>query len=204
MPLKIWSLNSDTAPNSFALTCKRLFGTILASAYLKVNHFTAKRVVPHRRWLHDKNGVLWNASQMLHPTWRRKRPAHPYHRQQSVLDAGKLYLGRNENGMRIIQQTLKEITIWQETKGPKASPAAPHPKPEAQKSRNEMMIERELVSYAQKESSKNANKLLDQPIDLVQQLVATNIRVIPNIASTGRMNGFSFGNTTGLEPKHLN
>ncbi len=43
---------------------------------------------------------------------------------------------------------------------------------------------------------KNAlNELLDtrQSItDFVQQLVAQNIRPIPNIASTGRMNGFSF------------
>lgn len=113
------------------------------------------------------------------------------------LDAGKLYLGRNENlaSTRIIQQLERDYNLTR-TKGPKASPAAPSPKPKLKKSRNEMMIEKRTGELCPKGIIQNAlNELLDtrQSItDLVQQLVAQNIRPIPNIASTGRMNGFSF------------
>lgn len=46
------------------------------------------------------------------------------------LNAGKLYLGRNENlaSTRIIQQLERDYNLTR-TKGPKASPAAPSPKP---------------------------------------------------------------------------
>ncbi|EAN9341480.1 relaxase [Salmonella enterica] len=113
------------------------------------------------------------------------------------LDAGKLYLGRNENlaSTRIIQQLERDYNLTR-TKGPKASPAAPSPKPKLKKSRNEMMIEKRTGELCPKGIIQNAlNELLDtkQSItDFVQQLVAQNIRPIPNIASTGRMNGFSF------------
>ncbi|WP_447725672.1 relaxase/mobilization nuclease domain-containing protein [Enterobacter asburiae] len=112
------------------------------------------------------------------------------------LDAGKLYLGRNENlaSTRIIQQLERDYNLTR-TKGPKASPAAPSPKPKLKKSRNEMMIEKRTGELCPKGIIQNAlNELLDtrQSItDFVQQLVAQNIRPIPNIASTGRMNGFS-------------
>lgn len=45
------------------------------------------------------------------------------------LDAGKLYLGKNENlaSTRIIQQIERDYNLTR-TKGPKASPAAPSPK----------------------------------------------------------------------------
>ncbi|HBR1921074.1 TPA: relaxase/mobilization nuclease domain-containing protein [Klebsiella pneumoniae] len=113
------------------------------------------------------------------------------------LDAGKLYLGKNENlaSTRIIQQLERDYNLTR-TKGPKASPAAPSPKPKLKKSRNEMMIEKRTGELCPKGTIQNAlNELLDtrQSItDFVQQLVAQNIRPIPNIASTGRMNGFSF------------
>ena len=113
------------------------------------------------------------------------------------LDAGKLYLGRNENlaSTRIIQQLERDYNLTR-TKGPKASPAAPSPKPKLKKSRNEMMIEKRTGELCPKGIIQNAlNELLDtrQSItDFVQQLVAQNIRPIPNIASTGRINGFSF------------
>ena len=59
-----------------------------------------------------------------------------------------------------------------------------------------MMIEKRTGELCPKGFIQNAlNELLDtrQSItDFVQQLVAQNIRPIPNIASTGRMNGFSF------------
>lgn len=113
------------------------------------------------------------------------------------LSSGKLYLGKNENliSTRIIQDLEQDYQLTR-TKGPKASPAAPSPKPKLKKSRNEMMIEKRTGELCPKGIIQNAlNELLDtrQSItDLVQQLVAQNIRPIPNIASTGRMNGFSF------------
>ncbi|HHI2273269.1 relaxase/mobilization nuclease domain-containing protein [Klebsiella pneumoniae] len=113
------------------------------------------------------------------------------------LSSGKLYLGKNENliSTRIIQDLEQDYQLTR-TKGPKASPAAPSPKPKLKKSRNEMMIEKRTGELCPKGFIQNAlNELLDtrQSInDFVQQLVAQNIRPIPNIASTGRMNGFSF------------
>ena len=113
------------------------------------------------------------------------------------LSSGKLYLGKNENliSTRIIQDLEQDYQLTR-TKGPKASPAAPSPKPNLKKSRNEMMIEKRTGELCPKGIIQNAlNELLDtrQSItDFVQQLVAQNIRAIPNIASTGRMNGFSF------------
>lgn len=113
------------------------------------------------------------------------------------LSSGKLYLGKNENliSTRIIQDLEQDYQLTR-TKGQKASPAAPSPKPKLKKSRNEMMIEKRTGELCPKGIIQNAlNELLDtrQSItDFVQQLVAQNIRPIPNIASTGRMNGFSF------------
>ncbi|MFV2941229.1 relaxase/mobilization nuclease domain-containing protein [Klebsiella michiganensis] len=113
------------------------------------------------------------------------------------LSSGKPYLGKNENliSTRIIQDLEQDYQLTR-TKGPKASPAAPSPKPKLKKSRNEMMIEKRTGELCPKGIIQNAlNELLDtrQSItDFVQQLVAQNIRPIPNIASTGRMNGFSF------------
>ena len=113
------------------------------------------------------------------------------------LSSGKLYLGKNENliSTRIIQDLEQDYQLTR-TKGPKASPAAPSPKPKLKKSRNEMMIEKRTGELCPKGIIQNAlNELLDtrQSItDFVQQLVAQNLRPIPNIASTGRMNGFSF------------
>ncbi|EEJ3347098.1 relaxase/mobilization nuclease domain-containing protein [Salmonella enterica] len=113
------------------------------------------------------------------------------------LDAGKLYLGRNENlaSTRIIQQLERDYNLIR-TKGPKASPAAPSPKPKLKKSRNELMMEKRTGELCPKVIIQNAlNELLDtrQSItDFVQQLMAQNISPIPNIASAGKMNGFSF------------
>ncbi|MFW8303788.1 relaxase, partial [Klebsiella pneumoniae] len=82
------------------------------------------------------------------------------------------------------------------TKGPKASPAAPSPKPKLKKSRNEMMIEKRTGELCPKAIMQNALEVFlaykPSTTEFVYQLVAQNIRAIPNIASTGRMNGFSF------------
>ncbi|HBU0388395.1 TPA: relaxase/mobilization nuclease domain-containing protein [Klebsiella pneumoniae] len=113
------------------------------------------------------------------------------------LNAGKLYLGKNENlaSTRIIQQLERDYNLTR-TKGPKASPAAPSPKPKLKKSRNELMIEKRTGELCPKTIIQDALEALlaNKPsiTEFVHQLVAQNIRTIPNIASTGRMNGFSF------------
>ncbi|HIH4875108.1 TPA: relaxase/mobilization nuclease domain-containing protein [Klebsiella aerogenes] len=113
------------------------------------------------------------------------------------LDAGKLYLGRNENlaSTRIIQQLERDYNLTR-TKGSKASPAAPSPKPKLKKSRNELMMEKRTGELCPITIIQNALEvfLADKPstTEFVHQLAAQNIRAIPNIASTGRMNGFSF------------
>lgn len=113
------------------------------------------------------------------------------------LDTGKLYLGRNENlaSTRIIQQLEKDYNLTR-TKGLKASSAAPSPKPKLKKSRNELMIEKRTGELCPKTIIHDALEALlaNKPsiAEFVHQLVAQNIRAIPNIASTGRMNGFSF------------
>lgn len=123
-----------------------------------------------------------------------------------------LYLGKNENliSTRIIQQLEIDHHLTK-TKGPElvASPspaslsrkslpqkpiiAIPKPK---KLSRNEAMMEKYKGELSPKSVIQEALEalLVDKPstTDFVMQLAANNIRPIPNIASTGRMNGFSF------------
>ncbi|WP_225181368.1 relaxase/mobilization nuclease domain-containing protein [Pectobacterium aroidearum] len=129
------------------------------------------------------------------------------------LYAGKLYLGKNENliSTRIIQQLERDYSLTR-TKGPEASPVSPSPtslprKSPTQKpmgaipkpkklSRNEAMMEKYKGEPSPKSVIQEALEALlaDKPstTEFVTQLVARNIRVVPNIASTGKMNGFSF------------
>jgi hypothetical protein len=110
---------------------------------------------------------------------------------------GKLYLGKNENliSTRIIEELEQDYQLTR-TKGPKASPAAPSPKPKLKKSRNELMMEKRTGELCPKAIIQNAlNELLGSRQSItgfVQQLLAQRIKAIPNIASTGKMNGFSF------------
>ncbi|EHN8953017.1 relaxase/mobilization nuclease domain-containing protein [Enterobacter hormaechei] len=116
----------------------------------------------------------------------------------SRIDAtsGKLYLGKNENliSTRIIQDLEKDYQLIR-TKGtdalkPSTSPA------KRKKSRNEAMMEKRTGELCPKTIIQNALEvfLADKPstTEFVHQLNAQNIRAIPNIASTGSMNGFSF------------
>ncbi len=116
----------------------------------------------------------------------------------SRIDAtsGKLYLGKNENliSTRIIQDLEKDYQLTR-TKGtdalkPSTSPA------KRKKSRSEAMMEKRTGDLCPKTIIQNALEvfLADKPstTEFVHQLAAQNIRAIPNIASTGRMNGFSF------------
>ncbi|ULS51973.1 relaxase/mobilization nuclease domain-containing protein [Pectobacterium carotovorum] len=127
-----------------------------------------------------------------------------------------LYLGKNENliSTRIIQQLERDYSL--RTKGPELvaspSPASPFPpslsrksptqkpmgaKPKPKKlSRNEAMMEKYKGEPSPKSVIQEALEelLAGKPstTEFVTQLVARNIMVVPNIASTGKMNGFSF------------
>nr|WP_240346695.1 relaxase/mobilization nuclease domain-containing protein [Pectobacterium brasiliense] len=129
------------------------------------------------------------------------------------IHAGKLYLGKNENliSTRIIQQLERDYSLTR-TKGPEASPVSPSstslprksptqkpmgaiPKPK-KLSRNEAMMEKYKGEPSPKSVIQEALEelLVGKPstAEFVTQLVARNITVVPNIASTGKMNGFSF------------
>lgn len=123
-----------------------------------------------------------------------------------------LYLGKNENliSTRIIQQLEIDHHLTK-TKGPESvaspSPASLSRKSPLQKpiiaipkpkklSRNEAMMEKYKGELSPKSVVQEALEalLVDKPstTDFVVQLAANNIKALPNIASTGKMNGFSF------------
>ncbi|MCL6354358.1 relaxase [Pectobacterium parmentieri] len=132
------------------------------------------------------------------------------------LTNGSLYLGKNENliSTRIIQQLERDYSL--RTKGPELvaspSPASPFPPSLSRKSppqkpmgttpkpkklsRNEAMMEKYKGEPSPKSVIQEALEelLAGKPstTEFVTQLVARNITVVPNIASTGKMNGFSF------------
>ncbi|KHS72462.1 relaxase [Pectobacterium brasiliense] len=116
----------------------------------------------------------------------------------SRIDAtsGKLYLGKNENliSTRIIQELEKDYQLTR-TKGtdamkPSSSPA------KRKKSRNEAMLKDRTGEKCPKTIIQEAiDTLITSKIsedEFVQQLAAQKIKAIPNRASTGKMNGFSF------------
>ncbi|EEV5716011.1 relaxase/mobilization nuclease domain-containing protein [Escherichia coli] len=116
----------------------------------------------------------------------------------SRIDAtsGKLYLGKNENliSTRIIQELEKDYQLTQ-TKGADAlKPSSSTVK--RKKSRNEAMQEKRTGKKCPKTIIQEAiDTLITSKISeerFVQQLAAQKIRAIPNRASTGKMNGFSF------------
>lgn len=115
------------------------------------------------------------------------------------LISGKLYPGKNENliSTRIIQQLELDYSLTR-TKGPgaKASTSSLSSKPKRKKSRNEAMLEERTGEPCPKSIIQEALEelLVGKPstTEFVQQLTAQNIMAVPNIASTGRMNGFSF------------
>lgn len=116
----------------------------------------------------------------------------------SRIDAtsGKLYLGKNENLIStcVIQDLEKDYQLTR-TKGtdalkPSSSPA------KRKKSRNEAMLEERTGEKCAKTIIQEAiDTLLTSQIsedEFVQQLAAQKIKAVPNRASTGKMNGFSF------------
>lgn len=113
------------------------------------------------------------------------------------LDGGKLYLGKNENliSTRITQELERDYNLTR-TQGPKIS-KRPSPPASKKLSRNEAKMEERQGEQSPKSIIREALEALltsgkPDTTEFIQQLAAENIRVIPNIASTGRMNGFSF------------
>ncbi|EHC4423458.1 relaxase/mobilization nuclease domain-containing protein [Escherichia coli] len=116
----------------------------------------------------------------------------------SRIDAtsGKLYLGKNENlnSTRIIQDLEKDYQLTQ-TKGTDAPKPSSSPV-KRKKTRNEAMQEKRTGELCPKTIIQEAiDTLLISQIsehEFVQQLAALKVKAIPNRASTGKMNGFSF------------
>ncbi|WP_324700713.1 relaxase/mobilization nuclease domain-containing protein [Pantoea agglomerans] len=113
------------------------------------------------------------------------------------LVGGKLYLGRNENlaSTRIIQELELAYDLTR-TKGPSPS-HVPYPASKRKKlSRNEQQKEKREGQPTPKTFLQNTiDELLTSAINIlgfVEALTENGITTIPNISSTGRMNGFSF------------
>ncbi|WP_238343232.1 relaxase/mobilization nuclease domain-containing protein [Pantoea eucalypti] len=114
----------------------------------------------------------------------------------NVIADGQLYLGRNENlkSTRVIQE-LEEDHQLTRTKGP--SPTKP-PKKQRKLTRNEKMMQDRT---GEKPSKKVIQEAVDAILtffdtitieDFIYELQKQNISAKANIASTGKMNGFSF------------
>lgn len=112
------------------------------------------------------------------------------------LDAGKLYLGKNENliSTRIIQELEKDYQLTR-TKGPGALKPSASPV-KRKKSRNEAMLEERTGEPCPKSIiQRGIDSITLNPIaidDFVEKLNSMGITAKCNIASTGKMNGFSF------------
>lgn len=114
----------------------------------------------------------------------------------NVLVDGQLYLGKNENlvSTRIIQELERDHQLTR-TKGP--SPAK-QPKKQCKLTRNEKMMQDRT---GEKPSRKVIQEAIDAILtffdtitieDFIYELQKQNISATANIASTGKMNGFSF------------
>ncbi|WP_336714461.1 relaxase/mobilization nuclease domain-containing protein [Pantoea ananatis] len=114
----------------------------------------------------------------------------------NVLVDGQLYLGKNENliSTRVIQDLEQDHKLTR-TKGP--SPAKPRKK-QRKLTRNEKMMQERT---GEKASKKVIQEAIDAILtffdtitieDFIYELQKQNISATANIASTGKMNGFSF------------
>jgi len=109
------------------------------------------------------------------------------------LIGGKLYLGRNEN--LISTHIIQELELTHDltrTKGPSPSPASSRKK----LSRGEQQKEKREGQQTPKTFLQNTiDELLITAIDIprfIEALREHGITPVPNIATSGRMNGFSF------------
>ncbi len=109
---------------------------------------------------------------------------------------GQLYLGRNENliSTRIIQELERDHQL---TRTISPSPAI-QPKKQSKLTRNEKMMQDRT---GEKPSRKVIQEAIDAILtffdtitieDFINELLKQNISATANIASTGKMNGFSF------------
>ncbi|WP_394148544.1 relaxase/mobilization nuclease domain-containing protein [Erwinia sp. OPT-41] len=113
------------------------------------------------------------------------------------LIGGKLYLGRNENlaSTRIIQELELAYDLTR-TKGPTPSHSTSSVRERMKLSRGEQQKERREGQPSPKTFLQNSiDEILTSANDIlgfVEALAENGITTIPNIASSGRMNGFSF------------
>lgn len=114
-----------------------------------------------------------------------------------LINGGKLYLGRNENliSTRVIQE-LELTHVLTRTKGPSPS-YSPSPSSKRKRlSRSEEQKEKREGQPSPKTFLQNTiDEILTSANDIsgfVEALAENGITTIPNISSTGRMNGFSF------------
>lgn len=114
-----------------------------------------------------------------------------------VISGGKLYLGRNENLVsgRIIQELEIDYDLTR-TKGFSPSHRPCHASNRKKLSRNEQQKENREQVLAPKTFLQNTiDEILTSADDIscfVEALAENGITPVPNIASSGRMNGFSF------------
>ncbi|WP_058973070.1 relaxase/mobilization nuclease domain-containing protein [Type-D symbiont of Plautia stali] len=114
----------------------------------------------------------------------------------NVLAVGQLYLGRNENlkSTRIIQELEKDHQLTR-TKGPAPQKAS---QKQRKLTRNEKMMQDRTGEKAPKiviqEAIDAVLTFFDEITveDFIDELQKQNILAIANVASTGKMNGFSF------------
>ncbi|WP_238343230.1 relaxase/mobilization nuclease domain-containing protein [Pantoea eucalypti] len=113
------------------------------------------------------------------------------------LIGGKLYLGRNENlaSTRIIQELELAYDLTR-TKGPSPSHSTSSVTERKKLSRGEQQKEKREGQPTPKTFLQNTiEEILNSANDIsgfVEALADNGIATIPNISSTGRMNGFSF------------
>jgi hypothetical protein len=111
------------------------------------------------------------------------------------LNGGKLYLGRNENLISTL--IISELEIAHGLTVTKTAPAIALEQPQRKRlSRNEQKMQERLGSPVPKERVRsavdNALSEADNVRKFVSLLAENGISALPNIASTGKMNGFSF------------
>lgn len=113
------------------------------------------------------------------------------------LIGGKLYLGRNENliSTRLIHELEKDYCLTR-TKGPSPSHSSSPTRMRKKLSRNEEQKEKREGQTTSKTFLQNTiDELLVTANDIprfIETLREHDITPLPNISSTGRMNGFSF------------
>ncbi|MEN4849426.1 relaxase/mobilization nuclease domain-containing protein [Pantoea agglomerans] len=113
------------------------------------------------------------------------------------LIGGKLYLGRNENliSTRLIHELEKDHCLTR-TKGPSPSHSPSPARKRKKLSRGEQQKEKREGQPTAKTFLQNTiDEILTSANDIsgfVEALAENSIATIPNISSTGRMNGFSF------------